>query len=189
MNSVLFGANLIVKSDNIRQLKGDEYADMVEKVAESFRPQIESLPENIKDINIHQATELRHTSPKGSAFDLFAPIFVMKALAGEYEGTSKFEPTLKTVVTIAGTGPKGGYHALDVEVNPQEMPPVPVVKRLFGLLKSIGTRSEEDLKRVETQLNEFFTTLITKANSFSTSKALLGKREFEKRQAEETPQD
>lgn len=181
MNPLQFSANLTVSHAQIKTVKGEEYTNTLNSVAESFRTQIEQLPENIQDIAIKQETEVVSVSPKTSIFDAFAPIFLMRFFSGDYQNSYKLEVKPTTIATITGRGPRGGKHTINVELSPQEMPPLPVFKKFFGFFKREGIHSEADFKQVETVLTQSMQNVLKEAQAFSESRSLLGSREYEKR--------
>ncbi len=180
MNLVQFAASLSVKKEQITALKGDTYVDMLTSVAESFRDQFDALPENITSLNIQQETDLVHTPAKTSWLDLFVPFAIMKNSMQGYSdyGSNKHVPNAKTIVTISGSGPRGGRHSKSIDLEPQALPPLKERRFLLFFKKQVE-RTAEDLKVVEKQLNTFFETLVEEAKNYSQSRVLLGKRAYE----------
>ena len=58
---------------------------------------------------------------------------------------------------------------------------MPVKKYLGGLIKIKRERTEAELGAIDDQFKAFFDMLIEKAEKFSVSQTLLGKREYERR--------
>lgn len=185
MNSLRFSASLTVNRDQISGLKGDQYSTALSDKAEQYRSQIDGLPENITSVEILQETDTQQIPAKTSFMDLFVPVAIMRGLSGDYQGSTSTTVTENTIARIKGAGPRGGKHVLTMNIDPQSLPPKPVKKYLFGLIKVTQDRTEADYQSFEAQLTGFFEKLLSRAQEFSESKTLLGKKEFEKRQIEE----